>query len=81
MMDTLQTKEIIKCATLGIYKGMKTKKAISISIAFSSDIFIRNENMIPKNKKLFEIKFCIYSELQALKVGRIVENRTISIRV
>ena len=37
-------KEIIQHATLEIPKGMK-KNTVSISIAFSIDILIRNENI------------------------------------
>ena len=40
MTDILSKKEIIKHATVGIPKGMKN--AVSISIAFSLDILIRN---------------------------------------
>ena len=44
MKGILSTKEIIERATLGIPKGMKN--IVSIYIAFSVDILIRNENMI-----------------------------------
>ena len=43
MMGILSTKEITKCVTLWIPKGMKN--AISISFAFTVDILIRNENI------------------------------------
>ena len=48
MTDILSAKEMIKRATLS--KGMK-KNAISISIAFSIDILIRNENLISEEHK------------------------------
>ena len=56
MSDTLSKKETTKRATLGTPKGMKN--AVSSSIAFSTDILIRNENIISeerKSKNLFEI--------------------------
>ena len=48
-MDILCTKETIKCATLGIPKGMKN--AISISFAFTIDILTRNENIDSQEHK------------------------------
>ena len=46
-----------QCVTLGILKGMK-KNAVSISVAFSLDVLIRNESRSSeecKNKKPFKI--------------------------
>ena len=43
-MDILSTKEINHCEALGIL-------AVSISTAFSIDIFIRNENIISEEQK------------------------------
>ena len=66
-------KKIIQHVTLGIPKGMKN--AASISIAFSLDFLIKNENIIfeeCKTKKLFEI---ILSELQALKFGWLTQSK------
>ena len=47
------------------------KNAVSISIAFSLDFFIRNENIISEERKTKNRlkKTCMKSELQALKVG------------
>ena len=42
-------KKVIQRATLGIPKGMKN--AVSISIAFSLDFLIRNENIISEERK------------------------------
>ena len=56
MTDILNIKEKTKRATVGIPKGMK--KAVSISIAFSVNVLIRNETIISqqrKTKKPFEI--------------------------
>ena len=44
MTDMPSIKEIIQRATLGIPKGMKN--ADSISVAFSINILIRNENTV-----------------------------------
>ena len=49
MTDILRTKEIIQRATLGILKGIKN--TVSISIAISGDILIRNENIASKEHK------------------------------
>ena len=49
MTDMRSIKEIIQRATLGIPKGMEN--AVSISIAFSFDFLIRNENIISKERK------------------------------
>ena len=54
MMDILSTKEIINCATFGIPKGMKN--AVSVSIAFTIDILIRNENIGSKEHKRTKLK-------------------------
>ena len=43
MTDMRSIKAVIQRATLGIPKGMK--KTVSISIAFSLDVLIRNENI------------------------------------
>ena len=43
MTDILSTKEIIKCVTLSIFKGMKN--------AFNVDILIRNENIFFEEHK------------------------------
>ena len=50
MIDMWRIQEIIQRATLGIPKGMK-KNAISISIAFSINILIRNENITSEQHK------------------------------
>ena len=49
MTNILSIKEIIQHETLWIPKGMK--QAISVSIAFSVGILIRNKNIIPRNAK------------------------------
>ena len=49
MTDILRTKEIIQRPTLGILKGIKN--TVSISIAISGDILIRNENIASKGHK------------------------------
>ena len=45
MMNILSTKEIIKHATLQWDSQGNEKNAISISLAFTIDILIRNENI------------------------------------
>ena len=64
MIDILSTKEIIQCASLRIPKGMK-RKQFPISIAFSADILIRNDNKILEEHKV-------------LKIGRVVKKRIIT---
>ena len=49
MTDILNIKEKTKRATVGIPKKMK--KAVSISIAFSVNILIRNEIIISQQRK------------------------------
>ena len=49
-MDIGSIKEIIQCATHRILKGIKN--AVSISIAFSFDFLIRNENIISEEHKI-----------------------------
>ena len=49
MTGILSKKEIIQHASIWIPKGMKN--AVSISIAFSNDVLIRNENIISKERK------------------------------
>ena len=46
---TLSIKEIIQHANVWIPKGMKN--AVSIYIAFTNDILIRNEHITPRNTK------------------------------
>ena len=46
----MKHKKKFQCASLGIPKGMK-KNAISISIAFCLDFFIRNENITSEKCK------------------------------
>ena len=49
MADLWSKKQMIQCATLGIPKGIKN--AVCISIAFSLDFFIRNENITSEECK------------------------------
>ena len=50
MTDMWSIKEIIQRATHGIPEGMK-KNAVSISIAFSINILIRNKNITSEEQK------------------------------
>ena len=54
---------MIQCATLGIPKGMRNE--ISISIAFSIDILVRNENITSGKRKTEAVQKNLACELQA----------------
>ena len=79
MTDMWSIKETIQRATLSIPKGIKN--AVSISIAFSLDVLIRNENITFEERKTKNRskQSCMWSELQAFKVGWLIQSKKFSI--